>query len=72
MAREPDVAHSLTASGSLHIFLKRLLRINFFLQFSICQTTKPSATPEVALTVRSMLLKRKFRHLPLIKIVGFA
>ena len=30
------------------------------------------AVPEVALTVRSMLLKRKFRHLPLFKIVDFA
>jgi len=28
--------------------------------------------PEVALTVGSMLLKRKFRHLPLFKIVDFA
>jgi len=28
--------------------------------------------PEVALTVRSMLLKRKFRRLPLFKIVDFA
>jgi len=30
------------------------------------------AAPEVALTVRNMLLKRKFRHLPLLKIVDFA
>ena len=30
------------------------------------------AASEVPLTVRSMLLKRKFRHLPLFKIVGFA
>ena len=30
------------------------------------------AVPEVAFTVRSMFLKRKFRHLPLFKIVGFA
>jgi len=30
------------------------------------------AGPEVALTVRSMLLKINFRHLPLFKIVDFA
>jgi len=30
------------------------------------------AALEVALSVRSMLLKRKFRHLPLFKIVDFA
>jgi len=30
------------------------------------------AAPEVASTVRSMLLKRKFRYLPLSKMVGFA
>ena len=29
------------------------------------------AAPEVALTIRSMLSKRKFRHLPLFKIVHF-
>jgi len=44
-AREPDVALLMTASGSLDIFLTRLLRMKLFLQFSICQTTKPSATP---------------------------
>ena len=31
MAREPDVALSMTASGSLDIFLIRLLRMNIFL-----------------------------------------
>ena len=30
------------------------------------------AAPDVALTIRTMLLKRKFRHLPLFKIVDFA
>jgi len=30
------------------------------------------AAPQVALTVRSMLPKRKFRYLPLFKIVDFA
>jgi len=30
------------------------------------------AAPAVALTARSILLKRKFRHLPLFKIVDFA
>jgi len=31
MAREPDVALSMTASGSLDIFLTRLLRMKLFL-----------------------------------------
>jgi len=30
------------------------------------------AAPEIALTVRIMLLKRKFRHLPLFKAVDVA
>jgi len=30
------------------------------------------AAPEAALTVRSMLIKKKFRHLPLFKIVDLA
>jgi len=47
MAREPDVVVLMTASGSLDIFLTRLLQLRMkrFLQFSIYQTTKPSATP---------------------------
>jgi len=45
MAREPDVALLIKASGSLDIFLTRLLRMKLFLYFSIYQTTKPSATP---------------------------
>ena len=47
MAREPDVALLMAASGSLHIFLTRLLQLRMkrFLQFSIYQTTKSSATP---------------------------
>ena len=31
MGREPDVALLMTTSGSLDIFLTRLLRINLFL-----------------------------------------
>jgi len=77
MAREPDVALLIIVFGLLDIFLTRLLWMKLFLQFSIHQTTKPSATPsmqhpEVALTVRSVLFKTKFRHLPLFKIVDFA
>jgi len=34
----------MTASGSLDIFLTRLLRMKL-LEFSVYQTTKPSATP---------------------------
>jgi len=45
MARESDVVLFMTASGLLYIFLTRLLRMKPFLQFSIYQTTNPSATP---------------------------
>jgi len=45
MACEPDEAVLLMASGLLEIFLAQLLQIKLFLQFSIYQTTKPSATP---------------------------
>jgi len=74
MAREPHVALLMTASGSLDIFLTRLLRIKLLL-FPTYQTTNRQqhhVGPEVALTVRSMLLMRKFRHLPLFKMVDFA
>ena len=40
MAREPDVALLMTASGSLDIFLTRLLRMQLFCNFP----TKPSVT----------------------------
>jgi len=53
----------MTASGLLDIFLTRLLGMKLFLKFSIYQTSKPSATPEIALTVINTLFKRKFRHL---------
>jgi len=71
MAREPDLALSMTASGSLDIFLTRLLRMKLSVIF-LQSHQQHHAAPEVALTVRSMLLKRKFRHLPLFKIVDFA
>jgi len=48
---------------------------NFFCNFPSTRQQSHQqrhAAPEVALTVRSMLLKRKFRHLPLFKTVGFA
>jgi len=34
MARDPDAALLMMASGSLHIFLTRLLRMKRFLQIS--------------------------------------
>jgi len=73
MAREPDVAHLMTASGSLNIFLTRLLWIKLLLSFSIYPTTKPSATPCSARSrSRKHDIKEKFRNLPLLKIVDFA
>ena len=71
MARGPDVALLMTASGSLDIFLTRLLRMKLFRNF-LQSHQKHHAAPEVELTVRSRLLKRKFRHLPLFKILDFA
>jgi len=56
MAREPDVALLMMASGSLDIFLTRLLRMKLFLYFSIYQTTKPSAT---ACNTRSRINSKK-------------
>jgi len=73
MARESDVALLMTASGSLDIFLTRLLRMKLLLlPYQTTNRQQHHAAPEVALTVRSMLLMRKFRHLPLFKIVDFA
>jgi len=43
MARDPDVALLMAASGSLDIFLTRFLRMKLSV-ISIYQTTKPSAT----------------------------
>jgi len=77
MTREPDVALLMTASGSLDIFLTPLLqlRMNVFCNFPptrLQSHQQHHAAPKVALTARNMLLKRKFRHLPLFKIVDFA
>jgi len=75
MAREPDVALLVTASGSLDIFLTRFVRMKLFCYFpptKLQSRQEHHAAPEAAFTVRSMLLDRKFRHLPLFKIVGFA
>jgi len=74
MAREPGVAILMTGSGSLDIFLTRLSRMNFFCNFTSTRLQSHQqrhAAPEIALTVRKMLLKRRFRHLPLFKIVDF-
>jgi len=59
LTREPVVAPLMTPSPD--IFLNTNVTDETFCDFP----TKPSA-PEVALTVRSMLLKRKFRHLPIV------
>jgi len=61
----------MMALGSLDIFLTQLLRMKFFCNFP-ANHQKHHAAPEVTLTARSMLLKRKFRDLPLFKIVDFA
>jgi len=45
MANEPDEALFMTASGSVDIFLTRLLWMKLFLQFFIYQTIRPSTTP---------------------------
>jgi len=62
----------ITASVSLDIFLTRLLRMKLLSVIFLQSHQQHRAAPEVALTVRSMLLKRKFRHLPLFKTVDFA
>jgi len=75
MVREPDVALLMTASGSLDNFSTLLLRIvtcETFSVISLQSHQKHHAAPEVALTVRNVLLKRKSRHLPLFKVVDFA
>jgi len=71
MAREPVVALLMTASGSLDIFYE-IFSVIFHPSTRLQTHQQHHAAPEVALTVRSMLLKRKFRHLPLFKMVGFA
>jgi len=75
MAREPQVVLLVTASGSLDTFLTRLFRMKLLHNFPSTRLQSHQqhhAAPEVALTVRSMSLKRKLRHLPLVKIVDFA
>jgi len=74
MGSEPDVALLMTASGSLDT-LTRLLRMKRFCNFPSTRLQsyqQHHAAPEVALTVRSMSLKRKFIHLLLFQIVDFA
>jgi len=67
-----DVAVLMTASGSLDIFLNTIVTDENFSVIFLQSHQQHYAAPEVVLTVRSMLLKRKFRHLPLFKIVDFA
>jgi len=65
MAGEPaDVALLMTASGSLDIFLTRfnIVTNETFCVIFLQSDQQHHAAPEVALTVRSMLLTRKFRH----------
>jgi len=57
MARETDVALLMTASGSLDIFLIRLLRMKLSVIF-LQSYQQHHAASEVALTVRRMLLRR--------------
>jgi len=70
MTREPDVARLMTASGSHGIFT--IVTDETFSVIFLQSHQQLHVAPEVALTVRSMLLKRKFRHLSLFKIVDFA
>jgi len=53
-------------------FLKTIVTDETFSIIFLQSHQQHHAEPEVALTVRSMLLKRKCRHLPLFKIVDFA
>jgi len=53
-------------------FLKTIVTYEIFSIIFLQSHQQHHAAPEVALTVRSRLLKRKLRHLPLFKIVGFA
>jgi len=71
MAREPDVVLLITASGSLDILFTQIVTDEIFSVIILQNHQQHHAAPEVALTVRSTLLKRKFRHLPLFKIVDF-
>jgi len=58
MAREPDVALLMTASGSLDIFLTRMLRMKLFSVIFRQSHQQHHAAPQVALTVSSMLLEK--------------
>jgi len=60
MAREPYVALWMTASGSLDIFLTRLLRMKLSVIFLQSQQ-QHHAAPETALTVRSIVIKEKIQ-----------
>jgi len=60
MAREPVVALLMAASGSLDIFLTRLLRMKLFTVIFLQSHQQHYASPELAFTKRNMLLKRKF------------
>jgi len=70
MAREPDEALLITASGSLDIFLTRLLRMKLFLQFNIYQTTKPSETPwstKSRINSKKHVIKEKIQTFSVVK-----
>jgi len=53
-------------------FLNTIVTDEIFSVIFLQSHQQHHAAPEVALTVRSMLLKRKFKPLPLFKIVDFA
>jgi len=60
MAREPDVALLMAASGSLDIFLKRIVTDETFSVIFLQSHQQHHAAPKVAFIKRSMLLKIKF------------
>jgi len=71
MAREPDVAHDDGIWFACY-FLNTIVTNQSFSAIFLQRYQQHHAAPEVALPVRSMILKRKFRHLPLFKIADFA
>jgi len=71
MAREPDVALLMTASGSLDIFLTRLLWMKLCCNFP----TKPSATPcstRSRINSKKHVIKEKIQTFTIVENVDFA
>jgi len=72
MPREPDVALLMTVSGSLNVFLTPLLRMKTFSVIFHLPDYKAISNTRSRINSKKHVTKRKFRHLPLFKIVGFA